>query len=660
MDYQPPATRVLVVADDLTGANAAAAGFARVGLRAVTAGTPPPPHPGPDAAVLADFVTRFDAVVVNTAARHLPPDEAAGRVAAAVRATWPAALVCNRVDSTLRGNVGATTVAALRAVRELREASGPAGRRAVALCSPAHPAAGRHTVQGRQLLNGVRLEDTELAHDPRSPVPTSDIARLLAAQAPGLRTAPVPLSAVTGDAGALRALLGRLLERGVDVIVADALTADHLDRTAAAAVAAGGERVDWLAVDPGPGSVALARALGLTEQAETGPVLAVSGSTTRLTRLQLARLRAEHPVRVVRPVADPPGLCRAVPDVEATASALAEALAAATPGGGTVLVATALEETDVVRTGPEDADRLPVELARAVRRALERHAVSGVFATGGDVAAALLTELGAQGLDIEGEVAPLAVAGTLVGGAWAGLPVVTKGGLVGDADTTADCVARLRRMAAARSKGLAGRAPTTALPAVPAEPPDRPTAAPAAPAGPAGPAGPDESTAPAVPAGSVEPMVPGGAVGPAGLSAGSTPAAPVDSAGLSVGFTGATSGVSAGPGVSAGLSAGSTVAAPVEAAAPAGSVGPAAPASVGAVDPSTASTGSPMAPPAVPAGLVDPAVTPEPDTPAGTAAPAGGVESAAAAAGSAAGPVGAVESLSAHPKIPRQTPRSTS
>ncbi|MEO3749945.1 four-carbon acid sugar kinase family protein [Streptomyces sp. B6B3] len=455
------ATQVLVVADDLTGANATAAGFARAGLRAVTAGAPPPPGPGglggaripstgPDAAVLADFVARFDAVVVNTDARHLPPDAAGERVTAAIRAAWPVALVCNRVDSTLRGNVGATTAAALRAVRGLHEASGQDGRRAVVLCSPAHPAAGRHTVQGRQLLNGVRLEDTELAHDPRSPVPTSDIARLLAAQAPGLRTAPVPLSAVTGDPGALRALLGRLLERGVDVIVADALTADHLDRTAAAAVAAGGDRVDWLAVDPGPGSVALARALGLIEHAETGPVLAVSGSTTRLTRLQLARLRAEHQVRVVRPKVS--GLRDAVPDVEATAAALEGALAAATPGGGTVLVATVLEEIDVVDGGPEHADRLPVALAQAVRRALERHAVSGLFATGGDVATALLAELGAHGLDIEGEVAPLAVAGTLVGGAWSGLPVVTKGGLVGDADTTADCVARLRRMAAARRR----------------------------------------------------------------------------------------------------------------------------------------------------------------------------------------------------------------
>jgi uncharacterized protein YgbK (DUF1537 family) len=104
-----------------------------------------------------------------------------------------------------------------------------------------------------------------------------------------------------------------------------------------------------------------------------------------------------------------------------------------------------------------------------VRRALERYRVDGLFATGGDVSAALLDELGAYGLDVDEELVPLAVAGTFVGGPWGGLPVVTKGGLVGDAGTTADCVARLRRMAAAARR----QAHSAALspPALPAPPP---------------------------------------------------------------------------------------------------------------------------------------------------------------------------------------------
>ncbi|MFE0764068.1 four-carbon acid sugar kinase family protein [Streptomyces smyrnaeus] len=431
---------VLIVADDLTGANATAAGFARTGMRAVTVGA----HQDPRTA--ARFGSRFDAVVVSTDSRHCPPEEAAERVRTVIRHAGAAALVSHRVDSTLRGNLGASTQAALRAVGERT------GRRAVALCAPAHPEAGRHTVQGTQLLDGARLEDTEVARDPRSPLPTSQVADLLHRQAPGLRIAHLPLSAVTGAEPALRALVEKRLADGADVLVADALTTAHLARIADAAVHAApvvaGEAV-WVGVDPGPSSLALAAAMGLTGSTFGAPVLAVSGSTTRLTRTQLSRLRAEHPVVVVGPRLRGKST---VPDVDATAEALGAALATA-GRGDVVLLATVLEEADIATDCRyEDAERLPGALARSVRRALERpdvRGVEGLFATGGDVSAALFAELGAHGLDVEEELVPLAVAGTFVGGPWARLPVVTKGGLVGDAGTTSDCVTYLRRAAVA-------------------------------------------------------------------------------------------------------------------------------------------------------------------------------------------------------------------
>ncbi len=59
--------------------------------------------------------------------------------------------------------------------------------------------------------------------------------------------------------------------------------------------------------------------------------------------------------------------------------------------------------------------------------------------------AAVLARLGSHGLEISEEVVPLAVAGSVVGGPWDGLQVVTKGGLVGDAGTTVACLDHLRR-----------------------------------------------------------------------------------------------------------------------------------------------------------------------------------------------------------------------
>ncbi|MFR9754209.1 four-carbon acid sugar kinase family protein [Streptomyces sp. TR06-5] len=431
MTASAPELPVLAVADDLTGANATAAGFARAGLRAVTVGADRPPS------LLREFTDRFDVVVVSTDSRHHGAAEAAARVTEVVGKALPATLVCDRVDSTLRGNVGPSAAAALHAVRRT------CGARVVALCAPAHPAAGRQTVEGTQLLSGTRLEETELARDPRTPVHASEVAALFAPS--GLTTAHLPLSAVTGPAGALEELVARHVHEGADVVVADALTEDHLRRTARAAVAAGGGNTRWISVDPGPGSVALAAALGITGRRARSPVLAVSGSTTALTRAQLARLRTVEPVTVVRPQGTGPGV---VPDPEATGDALAAALADTGPDG-TVLLATVLDGSDVRHPDPDEAQRLPAALARAVRHALRRHTVDGVFTTGGDVSAALLAALDADGLDVREEIEPLAVAGTLVGGPWKGLQIATKGGLVGDTDTTTVCVQQLRRAAAA-------------------------------------------------------------------------------------------------------------------------------------------------------------------------------------------------------------------
>ena len=67
---------------------------------------------------------------------------------------------------------------------------------------------------------------------------------------------------------------------------------------------------------------------------------------------------------------------------------------------------------------------------------------------------AILEEMEAHGLEVEDEVVPLAVAGRVVGGRWSGLPVITKGGLVGDVDTTLACLERLLDKAKQRRRNV--------------------------------------------------------------------------------------------------------------------------------------------------------------------------------------------------------------
>ena len=92
--------------------------------------------------------------------------------------------------------------------------------------------------------------------------------------------------------------------------------------------------------------------------------------------------------------------------------------------------------TDDVHRDPhlvdDAADAAAALLAEAHEKGLK---CRGVVASGGHMASRLVDALGAQRLAVAGEVAPLCARGTLAGGAWSGLPVITKGGLVG-ADNT--------------------------------------------------------------------------------------------------------------------------------------------------------------------------------------------------------------------------------
>jgi D-threonate/D-erythronate kinase len=130
-------SRVLIVADDLTGALDSAVAFAVRGMatRVVL-------DPGALAAALGDPGLR--AVAVTTASREIPPDAAAGRVTALAAAISRFdGILFKKIDSRLKGNVAAE-LAALLALRPL-----------AVLASPAIPRLGRFVAGGALTGSGV-------------------------------------------------------------------------------------------------------------------------------------------------------------------------------------------------------------------------------------------------------------------------------------------------------------------------------------------------------------------------------------------------------------------------------------------------------------------------------------------------------------------------
>ncbi|GAA1072290.1 four-carbon acid sugar kinase family protein [Nocardiopsis metallicus] len=425
--------QVLVVADDLTGANATGARFARTGMRVAT--------------VTPEHVSRvagdYDVVVANLDSRHVPAEQAADLVTDVVEAVWPVGLVVKRTDTTLRGNIGAEIEATYDAVRDRL----PAGTRVRVLFTPAFPGSGRITEDGVQLLNGLPLERTELAVDPLCPMTTSVVADILAEQT-DLAVRHVPIRRITQEM-----LTAELLAGDEPIVLCDASSEQHLtDIAEAAAAAHHSDGTVWVAVDPGPTGALLAYALRLRGQAGSrGPLLAVAGSTTELTRRQLATVARTGAVRFV----DVDAVAISDPDSDHPDEVADELTAHLSSSGFPELcVLRVVTTAERVRELPPQARaELPGRIASLVADVVNELAdtvgaqalPSGLYLTGGDLVASLLDELDVHAFDVGGEIVPLAVHGHLSGGPLDGTPVVAKGGLVGDDITLVECLAKLRR-----------------------------------------------------------------------------------------------------------------------------------------------------------------------------------------------------------------------
>ena len=411
---------VTVIADDLTGA-------ADCGIAFTIAGLPTFVAVGETAPAAAQIVA------VDIDSRRLAPGLAAERArVAALRAIRQGSrALYKKIDSTLRGNVGPELAATFQVAVDA--ARGP---RPIAVVAPAFPATGRITREGRVLVGGVPLEETEVWRASGMAGPADIVAMLRLA---GLRAAAVRRDGVRAGAEALAGTFGQLSASGIDAVVCDAEDEDDLARIAHAGARAGAPVV-WV------GSAGLARhlpaALGLHRdeaapgpclEERDGPALLLVGSRSRVAREQAERVAAEPGVAAIAVAPEVLLEGERGSDWAAIAAALRNALSS----GRDVVLLTGLETTVELDCG--------ADLAAAFGRLAAGHAAGlrGLVATGGDVARAALAALGAGGLHLAGEVEPGVPIGTT--DTAPALQVITKAGAFGTPSTLQRCRAALGR-----------------------------------------------------------------------------------------------------------------------------------------------------------------------------------------------------------------------
>lgn len=404
-------TRLLILADDLSGAADCALGLAATQATRVLLDTVALDAQAPVTALDLDS-RRLDARAAAT--RHA---ELLGHPAMAGAALY------KKIDSTLRGNVAAE-VAAL-------------APRGLALVAPAYPALGRTTQDGIQYLDGVPVDQTDVWRN-EGLTGSADLVAQLGAH--GISCARLELATLRQPV-ALAVALRRALDSGLPALVCDAERQSDLEALARASAPLA-QQLFWV------GSAGLAEALpvalGLVGTSTphprvAGPVLTVVGSMSRHSQTQAERLFAgshQHWQRLA-----PTWLLE--PQHTAARTALATTLAQRLASGEDVLVSL-----DQQARNPHQAVALSQALAELLQPALREAAA--LMATGGETARALLARAGITALDLHGALAPgVALASTQ----WLGrsLRVVTKAGGFGQPDTLLDAWRHLRASLAAQA-----------------------------------------------------------------------------------------------------------------------------------------------------------------------------------------------------------------
>ncbi|MDT8336218.1 MAG: four-carbon acid sugar kinase family protein [Candidatus Izemoplasmatales bacterium] len=406
--------KTLFICDDSTGANASAILLNKLKLRTLSA---------INQCDLPDY-SGYDSLAVSTDSRAVEAGVAKRRVLDVLKQfEEEEILVLNkRVDSTLRGNLGSE----LNAFKEVFP------NRKIAIV-PAFPKSCRVCINGQIYVNGVSLEKTDVAKDPKMPIDTSDAYTLFKKQFKGSLVNIYKDSYV--DKFVLSKKIAKAYEKN-DGIIFDAETNEDIALISRVLVSIG---CDVITVDPGVFTFYYTR-----EKIKTGvseeKFLYLVGSVTDTTFNQLKYVRGKNTIKVI--ALNPLDLLEEK-KLDYISKDVLNKIVNSTHNH--IAISTfdidkrvVLDLFEIARKKNIEVDEVSkiinLSLAKIAKYILNNHKVKGVFSSGGDTTLSFLLDNVAKGIELIDEVMPLCVYGKIVEGNFAGLPIITKGGMIGNED----------------------------------------------------------------------------------------------------------------------------------------------------------------------------------------------------------------------------------
>ena len=406
---------IIVIADDLTGGADTGVQFCRavggIYLKHYAAGTVACENGWPTG------------LSIYTNSRHIDAAEAARRAAAALAGAdrSPSSPVYKKIDSCLRGNIGAELDALMRQ-------SGAE----ISIVAPALPAQGRTTLHDVHRVDEVPVALTEMGRDPLSPVKVSQVSSLLSAQSE-FKVGHMDLAWIDQGLFHIEKRLAQLRQDGCKHIVFDALGNEHLQTIAFLARRLLNSENILLAGSAGLATAvaAAAAAEGQEEKRDPRPVvrrwLFVCGSASEVMRRQVDRLTARRDWlhSVLHPAVLSGG-------EGSHAQLWSEKQAQQDPhSAGMILSVAPLAVQAEERV---EAQAILAAVTEKAVSALQGPEYDALFLSGGDTAEAVLHGIDASGICLQEEILPGLVRGAIAGGDYHGLPVITKAGAFGSDD----------------------------------------------------------------------------------------------------------------------------------------------------------------------------------------------------------------------------------
>jgi uncharacterized protein YgbK (DUF1537 family) len=412
-----------VIADDFTGANDVGVQFKKQWLRTIVL---------TDIRSIKSVMDEADVIVIDTESRMQPPSIAYEKVKRTARALKKLGvkIIYKKVDSTLRGNIGAEIEAVMDAL-ETR----------LSVVAPAFPSNSRVTVGGYQLVNSKPITQTDFAYDPINPVEESHVPTLIQTQTKR-KVGYVTLSTVRAGLQSLKDEILMQQRMGKEIIVADAETQDDLKLIGDATV-----NLDALPCGSAGLADGIARALRLPSRS----MLVISGSVNNVTMQQISKARKVLNAHVIE--LDTLNLIKGEKRKELR-KVIDKAIIAANEGKDVIIKSAKSREhaTKTLRYGKkmglteiEISEKIFSCLGEICEAIVKKGKIGGIALFGGSTAIKIIKRFGALGTKIEGEVSPGVPFCRIVGGKYNNLQVVTKAGGFGDEDIVtkiANCIKR--------------------------------------------------------------------------------------------------------------------------------------------------------------------------------------------------------------------------